>query len=110
MADVTGTCRHQFGGKSYSLRLTWGVMAKLQAEYGEDFLDRLEIKGNAIPFALMIAIIGESLIKGEKMGKDEAYDLADDFVSSDPELIGRVVKAAFPDAEVSVGNGGEAAA
>ncbi|MFC3059515.1 hypothetical protein [Paenirhodobacter populi] len=99
MADVTGALHHTFGGKEYTLRLTWGVLAEIQAAHGDDFLDRLSNQdGKTPPFALMIDIAAKALAKGEKMPAIEASDLADDMLTADPELIGRLMVAALPDA------------
>lgn len=107
MADVTGTLHQDFGGKSYKLRLTWGVLADLQGKHGDDFLSRLEVvDGKLPPFGLMIDIVAKSLVKGERMGEGDAEDLADDMLTVDPELVSRLLQAAFPDAG---GNGGAAA-
>lgn len=103
MADVTGTLHHEYGGKTYTLRLTWGVLGALQAKHGDDFLERLDVpNGKLPPFNLLIDVAAMALAKGEKMAEDEARDLADDIITSDPEVIGRLMTAAFPDA---VGNG-----
>lgn len=102
MTDVTGTLHHAFGGKSYNLRLTWGVLAQLQGEHGDDFLGQLEVvEGKLPPFALMIDIVAKALAKGEKIPEAEAVDLADDMLTADHDLIGKLMAAAFPDA---VGN------
>lgn len=102
MADVTGTLHHDFGGKNYRLRLTWGVLADLQGEHGEDFLSRLDAgEGKLPPFGLMIDIVAKALAKGEGMTAVEADGIADDMLTSDPELVSRLIQAAFPEA---VGN------
>lgn len=107
MADVTGTLHHDFDGKSYRLRLTWGVLADLQGEHGEDFLARLDAgEGKLPPFGLMIDIVAKALMKGERLAAVDADDLADDMLTGDPELVSRLIQSAFPEA---VGNGGRAA-
>lgn len=107
MADITGTLHHSFDGKDYRLRLTWGVLADLQDEYGDDFLSRLEpAEGKAPPLRLMIGIVAKALVKGERMAPAEAEDLADDMLTSDPDIVPRLMQGAFP---AAVGNGGQAA-
>lgn len=107
MADVTGALHHDFAGKTYRLRLTWGVLADLQGKHGDDFLSRLEVvAGKLPPFALMIDIVAGALVKGERMDEADARDLADDMLTADPELVSRLLLAAFPDAG---GNGSAAA-
>lgn len=102
MTDVTGTLHHSYGGKEFILRLTWGVLAKLQAKHGENFLDRLNaIDGKLPPFGLMLDIVSESLVKGGS-DAESAPELADDMLTADPGLIGRLMAAAFPDAAGNV--------
>lgn len=106
MADVTGTLHHEHGGKTYTLRLTWGVLGALQEKHGDDFLDRLDVpQGKLPPFNLLIDVAAMALAKGEGLKPDDARDLADDIITSDPEVIGRLMAAAFPDA----GGNGKAA-
>ena len=106
MADVTGALHHDFDGKSYRLRLTWGVLADLQGKHGDDFLTRLDAgAGKLPPFGLMIDIVAKALARGEGLDDDNVRDLADDMLTADPELVSRLMQAAFPDA---VGNGGAA--
>ena len=104
MADATGALHHEFNGKTYRLRLTWGVLGALQGKHGDDFLHRLEAEeGKLPPFGLMIDIAAKALVKGEGISEVEALNLADDFLTSDPELVARLLAAAFPDVG---GNGG----
>lgn len=105
MADVTGALHHSFGGREYTLRLTFGVLAKLQAKHGDDLKGLLtgEVV-KAPPFDVMLDAVGGALIKGGAAA-DSADDLADDMLTADPELFQRLLGTAFPDA---VGNGKKA--
>lgn len=102
MADVTGALHHDFGGKTYTLRLTLGGFAKLQGKYGNDLGGLLTggIEG-VPPFGIMIDIIAAALEKGERISADEAVDLADDMLTADQSIMDKVMKSAFPD---QVGN------
>ena len=111
MADVTGTLHHTYGGKSFTMRLTWGVLAALQARHGNDFLSRLDVGAGSLPeFALLIDIAALALAKGEGIHEDQARDIADDMLTADPGLIQRLIASAFPDAVGNVeGAAGKAA-
>ncbi|SEN90721.1 hypothetical protein SAMN04489859_102174 [Paracoccus alcaliphilus] len=102
MADVTGALHHDFGGKTYTLRLTLGGISKLQGKYGNDLGGLLDggIEG-VPPFGMMIDIIAAALEKGERISADDAADLADDMLTADRSIMEKVMKAAFPD---QVGN------
>ncbi len=100
MADVTGTVHHQYGGKEYTLRLTFGVLAKLQAKHGDDLNGMLTGGRSKAPsFGIMLDAVSGALAKGGTTGDLEV--LADDMLSADPDLFARLMAAAFPDA---VGN------
>ena len=101
MADVTGALHHSFGGKEYTLRLSFGVLAKMQAKHGNDLKGLMTGEvGGVPPFDVMLDTVSGALVKG---GTSEvaAADLADDMLTADPELFTRLLSAAFPDA---VGN------
>lgn len=104
MADMTGALHHDFGGKSYTLRLTFGVLAKLQGRHGDDLRGLLTgAVVSAPPFAVMLDAVSEALVKGGSP-RDIAADLADDMLTADPDLFTRLLSAAFP-AMVKGGNG-----
>lgn len=108
MADVTGALHHDFGGKSYRLRLTWRVLADLQGKHGDDFLSQLDAgAGRMLPFGVMIDIVAKALARGESLDEGQVQDLADDMLTADPELVSRLLESAFPPAS---GNGGAAPA
>lgn len=99
MADVTGALHHQFGGNSYTLRLTYGVLAKLQGRHGLDLKGLLTGKaGEVPPFDVMLDVVALSLEKGQKIAAEEAADLADDMLSAEPKIFESLMAAAFPDA------------
>lgn len=99
MADVTGTLRRDYNGKSYAMRLTPLGIAALQDRYGNDFLAQIE-KTQGLPnLRLFVDIVTEALVKGEAMPRDEAHSLADDLVASDLSLPLEIIQAAFPAVE-----------
>ena len=51
------------------------------------------------PFQIMLDIVRVALEKGEKISGDDAADLADDMLTADKALWGRVWAAAFPEAQ-----------
>lgn len=98
MADVTGALHHEFAGKTYTLRLTMAGIAALQDKHGNDLGGLLTGGTQGIPpFALLIDIVIEALVKGEKMQRDEAEELADDLLTADQTLAVRILNASFPD-------------
>lgn len=107
MADVTGALHHEFGGKTYTLRLTMSVLATLQGRYGDDFLSKFNAAELAKkpPFALMVDMVTLSLVKGMKMPEAQAADLADDMITARNDLAASLLAAAFPDTGAAVGNG-----
>lgn len=98
MADVTGALHHEFGGRTYALRLTLGGIAKLQGKYGNDLGGLLtgKVEGTP-PFGIMIDMVAAALEKGERLPADEAADLADDMLTADKRLVEGLMKAAFPE-------------
>ena len=97
MADVTGALHHEYGGRSYTLRLSLGGIAKLQGKYGNDLCGLLTGEAEGVPpFAVMIDMVAASLEKGEGMPADEAIEVADDLLTADQGLVQRVLNAAFP--------------
>ena len=113
MADATGALHHEFGGHSYTLRLTLGGIAKLQGRHGDDLGGLLSGKYDASegqapkipPFGIMIDIVAESIVKGEKLPQEDALDLADDMLSADLGLFQQVMASAFPDLRKGTGEG-----
>lgn len=104
MADATGTIRETFGGETYELRLTMRGIAALQAEFGKNIAGLLDDTAEGFPdFAPLLALVSTALQKGSGMTKEAADDLSDEMLTADPQLVGRVIHAAFP--EQAVGNG-----
>ena len=98
MADVTGVLRADHDGKTYDLRLTMGGIAELQGRFGND-LDGLLSGGEAIPnFGVLLAVVEVALVRGGGVSSAKASALADDLLTADSSLAGRLIKAAFPDA------------
>lgn len=113
MADITGTVRAKLGDTEYALRCTHLVLAQAQDLHGPDIGGLLsgdeEQVTKAIPFRAMLDLVALSLGKGSALPRDEALDIADDLLSEDPELAGKVLAAAFPeqakDEAPAAGNG-----
>jgi len=106
MADITGALSVEHNGTRYMLRLTMRGIAQLQAEFGRDIAGVLSGEAGAIPdFAAILRIVEVALQKGQPgMIASEVAAVADDMAT--PDLVGRIVAAAFPDAEAqAVGNG-----
>lgn len=101
MADVTGALHHDFGGRSYTLRLTLGGIAKLQGKHGNDLGGLLTGIEGIPPFGVMIDLLAAALEKGEGIPSDKAADLADDMLTADQGIVQRLMTAAFP---ASAGN------
>lgn len=100
MADVTGALREDFGGKTYEFKLTARVIAKLQAVHGNNVAGLLDGTAGAIPnFGAVLDLVALSLQMGSKLSDDEAEEIADAMLMQDTEIVGRIIRAAFPDVE-----------
>lgn len=108
MADVTGAIHHEFGGKTYELRLTMRVIAALQDLHGNDLGGWLSAdEQGAKPFRVMLDGIQMVLDRG---GYDGGTDLADEMLTASPDLFARLLAGAFPVASgAQQGNGQPAA-
>ena len=99
MADVTGTLRHEYDGKTYAMRLTPLGIAALQDAHGDDFLGKLEAaasSGSLPNLRLFVDIVARALEKGEGMAAADAVAIADDMVAADMQLPIRVIQTSFP--------------
>lgn len=110
MADITGALHHEFGGKTYCLRMTMRGIAKMQALHGNDLggLLRESEEGapaGVPPLAPALDLISIALQRGENMAQEEADVLADDMMTAERALSSRVLAAAFPDVKATPGNG-----
>lgn len=100
MADLTGTIREGFGGKEYELRLTMRGIATLQDRYGLTLGGLLDNSiGDIPPFGLLLDLVSVSLQKGSKLPEAEADDLAEELLTADQMIVGRIIKATFPEIE-----------
>jgi hypothetical protein len=103
MTDPTGAVEVEFGGKSYSLRLTMRGIARLQAKHGRNLAGLLDGTAGDVPdMGAVLDLVSEALQKGEGIAAAEADELADELATANPMIIGLIVTAAFPDPE---GNG-----
>lgn len=115
MADVTGTVRVTHEGAEYTLRLTMGGLATLQAEFGRDLggllnqkkVEAIEEGGeDEIPdFKTLLRIVEVALAKGmPALEPARVTDIADNLLTADQGILGRLLESAFPDAAASSGN------
>lgn len=103
--NPTGLLTVPFWGRDHDLRLTWAGMAKLQALH-PDMVGAM-LSGREVVPSMQFALdaVRIALVKG---GTDAAAadDLADEMMTADPGLIGRLLAAAFPaDKGTPSGNG-----
>lgn len=106
MAAFTGELNVAHNGRDLTLRLTLAGLARLQDKYGPDIaglLDENRSDEEILPFGIMLDVISVSLQKGMRMPEDEAEELADDILSADPDVLGRLLSAAFPSAATKTG-------
>ena len=101
MADVTGAVTVQHAGKTYALRLTFGAMAELQDEFGQDIAGLLT--GTTTPnFKAMGRMVELALKKGTPAAADQAGMIADEIATV--SLVQSLISAAFPEGGQSSGN------
>lgn len=99
MADITGEMIETFGGREYTLRLTMRGIAALQAKHGKNIGGLLDGTAGDIPdFGPLLDLVSLALQKGHAMTPEEADALADDLLTADPQIVGRIVSSTFPDA------------
>lgn len=107
MARAIGEIDVVSGGKTYCLRLTMKSLAVLQDEFGQDLGGIMNMKAGALPnLKLCLRMIELGL---QKHHPDASADLADEIATADMSVIGRLISAAFPDAEVQDGGKPKAA-
>lgn len=96
------------GDAEYCLRLTMRSLAILQEEYGQTSLLQLfgGEKGELPNFGACLRMIELAL---RKHHPDAGPDVADEIFTGDQTVVGRIIGAAFPDAEVGAGGKGKAA-
>ena len=100
MTDPTGVVEVEFGGETYSLRLTMRGIARLQAKHGRNLAGMLDGTAGAMPdMAAVLDLVSEALQKGHGMKAGEADELADELATADPMIVGTILAGAFPDAE-----------
>lgn len=98
MAELTGTIHEEIGGVSYTLRLTMRGIAALQAKYGKTISGLLDGTTGDIPdFATLLELVSIALQTGESLEAAVADEVADNLLTRDAEIVGRIVAAAFPD-------------
>lgn len=101
MAMATGEIEVGHDGKLYRLRLTFGVLARLQERYGHESMARMFGAEDGVPnFGACIALVELAL---QRHHPEADAQLADDMVTADPDIIRRLQEAAFPDPEAQPG-------
>lgn len=99
MADMTGTLRREYNGRTYAMRLTPLGIASLQDTYGNDFLAQIEQTKGLPNLRMFVDIVAQALVKGEGLPETDARSVADDLVGADMALPMAVITAAFPEAK-----------
>lgn len=97
MAKAIGEVIISAGGKEYTLRLTMRSLAILQDEFGQDLAPIIGLKPGQMPhFGICLRMVELAL---QKHHADVASPvLADDILTGDMAVVGRLIEAAFPDA------------
>lgn len=96
MADITGTLHREVGGKDYALRLTMRDIATLQGEYGINLGGWLsEKQPEIVDFGLALDVVTLAVKRGSKLDRAAAEDVADDLLTADVSLFGKVMTALF---------------
>lgn len=97
MAKALGEIDFDLDGETYCLRLTMRGIATLQDEYGQDLAPILDLKPNQLPhFGVCLRVVELALAKHHP---DAGAETADDILSDDMGIFGRIIAAAFPTPE-----------
>lgn len=97
MAKILGEVDVTVGGKEYCLRLTMRGIATLQDEFGQGLEPILNIKPGELPhFGVCLRVVELAL---KRHHPDATADDADDILTQDMAIFGKVIEAAFPVAE-----------
>jgi hypothetical protein len=94
MAKMLGEVDVSVGGKEYCLRLTMRGIATLQDEFGQGLEPILNIKPGELPhFGVCLRVVELAL---KRHHPDATADDADDILTQDMAIFGKVIEAAFP--------------
>lgn len=97
MTNPMGELTVTVGGKEYNLRLTMRSIAVLQQEYGQELAPVLGLAPGALPdFGVCLRVVDLAL---RKHHPDLEGDVADDILTQDMTIFGRLIQAAFPQPE-----------
>jgi hypothetical protein len=96
MASILGELEVTHGGATYRLRLTMRGIATLQDEFGNDIGGILDMSEGGIPNMNICLRVVELALK--RFHPDADADLADDILSDDMSIFGKLIAAAFPSA------------
>lgn len=111
MANAKGTFLAKAGGVSYTLSLGFSGLADLQAEHGQDVLEKLEPPEGAsaqwVPdFAIVVSLV---LVALQRNHSEEATRwTVDDLIQENPDLFDKLLSAAFPSDAKTPPRGGAA--
>lgn len=107
MAAILGELNVTCAGADYCLRLTMRGIAQLQDEYGQGLEPLLGMKDGVMPhFGICLRLVEIAL---KKHHPDAGPELADEILTADVGVVGRLIAAAFPDPEGNAGGKPEAA-
>lgn len=102
MAHIRGDVTLSAGGKSYRLFLGMSVLADLQAQYGDDFLERLEPPAEA-PENWMppLKIVQDTFLGALQRYHADVADrwLVDDLLAENDSAFQQLMHGSSPDAE-----------
>jgi hypothetical protein len=98
MAKMLGEVNVSVGGKEYCLRLTMRGIATLQDEFGQNLDPILSLKEGELPhFGICLRVVELAL---QRHHPEAGADVADDILTQDMTIFGKLLEAAFPQAEV----------
>lgn len=99
MINPMGSIEVEHGGKPYTLRLTMRGIGRLQNKHGRNVAGLFDGTEGGFPdMNAVLDLVSEALQRGHGLDADKADDLADEIATADPMIVGKITKAAFPDA------------
>lgn len=107
MAMMTGEISARLGDAEYTLLLSMRGVSKLQAEFGDDFLQQLQSANDKLPPMDLCLRVVEIALDRHHKGADIA-GIADDLLTADLGLVRRIFEATFPSDEAPEGEDTEA--
>jgi hypothetical protein len=100
MAKMLGDLTVSVGGQEYCLRLTMRGIATLQDEFGQNLEPILNVKAGQLPhFGVCLRVVELAL---KRYHPEAGPEVADDILSEDMMIFGRLLDTAFPAVEGDV--------